>query len=200
MHIIIICVGLPQLTEELKRDISDQKLKTICTRNQHSEEVEAIFPAAGALNVFVDKFHIMTSDYPSSIFDTFWKYYLSLKTDCTVNFSYLHTDVWNPTLNTCRTIVNQCRMKSITLNRVDALLKHLELQGVLEVELTNLSQGCALRHGTGWVQDTCALMRNYWMLCCCRSSAALVLDLKEAMHLKGNFQDVDMISKGVSNL
>ena len=188
------------MTEELGKDISCQKLNTICTREQ-SGGVEVIFPAAGALNVFVDKYHIMTSDYPSSFFNTFWKHNVSLETNCTVDFSYLQTHVWNPTLQLCQTIIDQCRNKSITLQTVDALRKHLRHEGDIEVELTNLAQGCALLHGSGgleWVQDTCALIRDYWMLCRCRGAAALVLDLKNAMHLNGNFQDVDMLSKGVS--
>lgn len=196
----ILHLGLPRLIEELGKDISGQKLNAICTRNQNGD-VEVIFPAAGALNVFVEKFHIMSSDYPSSLFNTLWKHNLSSETNCTVDFSYLQNQVWNPTLQMCYTVLNLCKNKSITLNLVDTLFKRLEHEGALEVELTNLAQGCALLLGVGsieWVPDTCALMRNYWMLCCCRGAAALVLDLKNAMHLKGNFQDVDMLSKGVS--
>ena len=146
----------------------------------------------------------MTVEYPSSTFVKLWKSYLQklVTTTSDVRFNNIANNVWTPSLRLCYSRVNSCKDKSIKLSTLDHRFKPLESKGILEQELTNLSQGSAICMGmdegtTEWIQSTCAHMRDYWMLCTCREAATQLLEIKKAIPLEGDFRDVDILSTGV---
>ena len=193
---------------ELKKDISNLSIRALCTSSS-SGIVKVIIPAAGPLNNIAQMFHIMTSKYPCSTFDEFWKSHLNnaigkYMSAC-LSFNHVCDNVWKPSLSLCSKHVASCWDQTIQLETIDILFKSVQCQGVLENELFNLSQGVSLcerdcEYGGEWVQSTCTLIRNYWELCTCKEAAAVVIQLKDKIQLKGDFKNVEMLQKGVSTI
>ena len=200
--------GLNELNTELGKDIGNLSIGALCTSSSAGTvNVIVIVPAAGPLNHIAQMFFNMTAEYPSSTFNGFWESHLQneirIHSSACLTFDHVSDNVWKPSLSLCCKHVASCRDQTIQLETIDDLFKSVNLQDNLENELFNLSQGVSLcnmhcNDNYEWVQSACTLMRNYWELCTCKEAAAVLLQLKNAIALKGDFQNVDMLNKGVS--
>ena len=200
--------GLNELNTELGKDIGNLSIGALCTPSSAGTvNVNVTVPAAGPLNPIAQMFFIMTAKYPSSTFRGFWESHLQneirIHTSACLTFNLVYDNVWKPSLSLCCKHVASCRDQTIQLESIDDLFKSVDLQDNLEYELFNLSQGVSLcdmhcKDNGEWVQSACTRIRNYWELCTCKEAAAVLLQLKNAIELKGDFQNVDMLHKGVS--
>ena len=77
------------------------------------------------------------------------------------------------------------------------------MQDNLENELFNLSQGVSLcnmhcNDNYEWVQSACTLMRNYGSCALAKKSQLYYFTAEKCNCTQGDFQNVDMLHKGVS--
>lgn len=192
--------GLIELKQELERDYSSFKIKDLCIVD--GEDVKMIcFRAARPLDVFASHFTIMMSKQ-SNLFlrplNKRLKEFVTSDTELTI--ASISDDVWKPTFDDCRKLLDSLSDKTIKLKEVDRHFKPFADQ--LETQVSNLAAGigeCLQVRPQKKTELAVLCIRDYWKLCEYRDGADIFLKLREVLKLQGgDFKDVERFSTKVT--
>ena len=196
-------IGIADVQAELQKDYRSLKINTLCTRDESGGVAVVCFNKACPLLSFAKSFYVMTKRLNSSIFLTIWSDTLNLAMTKfpDLGVQHLHSNVWTPAFQQCRTLLDYLYEQTITLGDVDKhfgrydgsdLSRELKLlfHGVNECTKQNLDDN--------WIHRPVMKILNYQQLCCYRDAANSFLNLKHLLKLsKGDFTDVERISQEV---
>ena len=148
----------------------------------------------------------MTCTLNSDVFRSTWKATLQLARtkNPSLGVNHLQSDVWQPALQQCQSLLEELYEQTITLGDVDRLFGMYGESG-LTTQLKLLFHGvneCTNRQlGDGWILRSVKKITNYRQLCSYRDAANSFLKLRDLLKLsRGNFRDVERISKEVNNV
>lgn len=195
----IVCVDLPDLLKEIKQDHSDCPIKTLCCAQESLQDVQYLrFTAAQPLQQILPAFYILSSQYPSELFQQIWKLKLRVVASekLTLTFVDIVTKIWEPILKECCQLIKGVRDLTITLAAVNDHFRNLdEKQYHLEL-LFKATEECSGRQveSTTWIRKAIDRMRLYWNLCEQADAAKTVLELKESLKLEGNFEVIENVA------
>ena len=199
----LVCLGLPELQQELSKDFSCTNINALCKRAESGEVQLLCFQSAGTLNDFAEDFSTMTQTCASDLFHQAWTTTLdvAVKTS-TLKLADVHTSVWQPVFLHCQTMLEQLHNQSMKLVDVDKFFKRHRGQQ-LESQLMSLFEGVNTcrrqRENSGaFIKRAVQRMNDYWDLCKYQEAANMFLDLRSALNLTGNFRNVERLSTEVS--
>ena len=196
-------VGLDGVKQELEIDFSTTMIRTVCTREQSGKIQIRYFQSAEPLNTFAEMFYIMTHTYTSDVFRNVWNSVAAKVTrNSTITIADVYPNIWQLAFFHCQTLLDQLHDQSMTLVDVDRYFK--QYQGLeLESQLMNMFQGinACLRqkHSGAWIKSTARRIHDYWDLHSYQVAANTFLQLRSALHLTGDFRNVERLSTEVSD-
>ena len=192
-------LGLSDLLEEIKQDHFDCPIKTLCRAEESSQDVQYLcFKAAQPLAQILPAFHNLSIQYPSELFQQVWMSQLrtvaSEKQALTIG--EVVVKIWKPVFEDCCHLIDSVQSLTITLTSVNRHFHSLtDRQHHLEL-LFKATEACSRRQveSTTWIRRAIDCMHLYWNLCEQAEAAKTVMELKENLKLKGNFEMIESVA------
>ena len=202
MHIFFLYIGLDELKQELEINFNTAKIHKLCTREKRGTIRIHYFQSAEPLNIFAEKFYIMTRTYSSDIFSNIWKSTIAagVKGNPSLTITDVCPTIWQPAFSHCQKLLDQLHEQSMELADID---RHFEQYNGpdLESQLMKTFQGinaCLdLRHSGTWIKSIALRMNDYWSLCKYQDAANTFLLLRSNLCLTGDFRNVESLSTKV---
>ena len=198
--------GRYQLQRELQKDFSQEKICTLCVRE--NQEIRVLcFQSAGSLSALADKFYIMNDKHSSDLFTEIWREAMEAafrnSPGGSLTLADIHSKVWDPAFHSCQCLLQELHDCSMKLTQVDKHFKQHKNDN-LERQLKELFEGvnaCLGEYRSGaWIRGVVHRIHDYWHLCNYRKAASAFLDLREALNLqKGDFSSVEKLATEVRN-
>ena len=198
--------GLDHLKQELKKNFSQEKICTLCVRE--NQEIRVLcFQSAGSLSALTEKFYIMNQEHSSVLFTVIWREAMGAAFRNSprgfLTLADIQPKVWDPAFHSCQSLLQELHDHSIKLTHVDKRFKQLDNSSNLENQLRKLFAGvnaCLGENRSGtWIRGVVCRIYDYWHLCNYRKAASAFLDLREALNLqKGDFSNVEKLATEVS--
>ena len=203
MLIVLICLGLPELQQELQKNFNSIQINTLCKRAQSGEVQLLCFQSAGTLNSFAENFYVLTQTYVSDLFHQAWTSAMDTAVKAsTLTIADIHTNVWQPAFIHCQTMLVQLHDQSMKLVDVDKFFKHYrskQLESQLMTLFTGVNACRDLKGETNgtFIKRAVHRMNEYWDRCKYRDAANMFLELRSVLDLKGDFRNVESLSTEV---
>ena len=196
--------GRYQLQQELQKDFSQEKICTLCIRE--NQEIRVLcFQSTGSLSALADKFYIMNYKHLSVLFTVIWREAMEAafrnSPGGSLALADIHSKVWDPAFHCCQSLLQELHDCSMKLTQVDKHFKQ-HINNNLERQLRELFAGvnaCLGENRSGaWIRGVVHRIHDYWQLCNYRKAASAFLDLREALNLqKGDFSNIEKLATEV---
>ena len=198
----IISLELPTIMEEIKADYSTHSIDSICFIGEDFNVKFKCFKLAEPLLPILNSYFLLSSKYPSDLFDCEWTTALKSVSKQNLILSEVVSTVWNPVFTKCNTLINKMRERSITLGEVDDLFRGQD-KNQIYFSIKYLYQAIEECNGTNesnpeWIKDFITHMEQYWTLCEQAEAATTVLVLKASLKLTGNFEIIEHVASRVT--
>ena len=147
-------------------------------------------------------FSFIMEESKSVISSTIWNHHITSKTvkDVKLSLCDIATKLWAPCLKEIQGIIEKFHDRSVTLQELDYYLKEISLEN-LESEVLALVEGCNkcfnLTAPTTWVFQFVMSVDKYRVVCQAECAAELVLNVKEALMLTGDFKKLENFQEKV---
>jgi len=209
MHFVILIGDLVDFLKEGLRTIDSNeylelKIVQLC-EVVNGIEVYPILVIPISESVVMDMlqpFSFIMKENKSIISSTIWNHHVRSKTVENVKISLcdIATKLWAPCLKEIQEIIEKFHNRSVTLQELDHYLKEISLQN-LEQEVVALVEGCNrcfnLTASTTWVSHFVMSVDRYRVVCQAECAAELVLNVKEALMLTGDFKKLENFKEKV---
>ena len=197
--------GLEHLKQKLKKDFSQEKICTLCVRE--NQQIRVIcFQSADSLSSLTENFYIMNHKHSSVLFTVIWREAIEAafrnSPGGSLTLADIQPKVWDPAFHSCQSLLQELHDHSIKLTHVDKCFKQHKISN-LEDQLRELFAGvnaCLGENRSGaWIRGVVRRIHHYWHLCNYCKAADAFLDLREALNLqKGDFSNVEKLATEVS--
>ena len=216
--------GKADILAELRRNYQEDSISHLCQTATDGKCVVTCFSFADPLKPYLCPFNIMSSIYPSDLFNKFWQDKLTElgqtkglvsfhditeltelgQTKGLVSFHDITELVWKPVFVQCQLLLSDLKSWKLKLHEVDQLFKerYYEKQKALLRDITNLSQAVNKCQGiveqdSGWIKDATNRISQYWNLCNYHEAAQAFIKIRDTLGLTGNFSLVERVAKQV---
>ena len=163
------------------------------------------FEPAKPLQPILNSYRILSDIHWSDLFSRIWKSALKTesKTNLPISFSDVVTRIWNPVYAQCCQLISDVEKREIKLIDVDKYFGHYKGGDEIFDHLLSLYSGLELCvdkkvKETRWIRTSVGLMEQYWALCGQAEAANIILDLKESLHLTGNFDIIEHVANQIT--
>ena len=198
--------GQADILVQLRRNYQEDSISHLCQTATDGKCVVTCFSFADPLKPYLSPFNIMSSIYPSDLFNKFWQDKLTElgQTKGLVSFHDITELVWKPVFKQCQMLLSDLKSWKLKLHEVDQLFKerYYEKQKALLRDITNLSQAVNKCQGiveqdSGWIKDATNRISQYWNLCNYHEAAQAFIKIRDTLGLTGNFSLVERVAKQV---
>ena len=184
---------------EIEQDHSEKSIASLCSEGSAGMIDYTCFSDAQPLNRMLFQFYHLSYEYPSGLFERIWQLKLKevARAKLNLTFNDVVTKVWIPTFEECCQLIDSVKNGSITLLAVDQYFHHPE--GQMDHHLTSLFKGieaCFDRkvESSVWIRSAVDRMQQYWSLCEQADAASTVMELKDSLKLRGNFEIIETVA------
>jgi hypothetical protein len=190
--------GMADLLEEIKQDHSCRSINALCSYQEEGVQFRC-FKAAQPLQQVLPAYHHFAIHHPNELFQQIWKSRLKavVYEKRTLTFDDVVTKIWKPVLDECCQLIDSVRNLTITLADVNRHFCHLDNNRQSHLELLfKATEACHDRgvESTTWIREALDQMDRYWSICEQAEAARTVLQLKESLQLRGNFEVIERIA------
>ena len=198
--------GQADILVQLRRNYQEDSISHLCQTATDGKCVVTCFSFADPLKPYLSPFNIISSIYPSDLFNKFWQDKLTElgQTKGLVSFHDITELVWKPVFKRCQMLLSDLKSWKLKLHEVDQLFKerYYEKQKALLRDITNLSQAVNKCQGiveqdSGWIKDATNRISQYWNLCNYHEAAQAFIKIRDTLGLTGNFSLVERVAKQV---
>ena len=191
---------------QLQRNYQQDSIHHLCHSEPDGKCVVTCFSFADPLKPYLEPFKIMSSIYPSDLFNKFWQDKLSElgQTKSLVNFHDITDFVWRPVLIQCQMLLSELQTWKLKLQVVDLLFKegcHKKHKALLR-DITNLFRAVhkcqeVAEQDSEWIEDATNRISQYWELCNYHEAAEAFIKIRSTLGLTGNFRLVQRVARKV---
>ena len=191
------------LEKELAVNVMNEQINHLCKFDGTSYQV-ILFKQARVLDPYLGQLWIFSHICPSHLFKKLWTAQLKAhRKDGILTFDDIIKKVWIPVFKQCTDIHEQLISSKITLAQVDQFFKqylgkekalaqeieriHLAVQKSLGKDATNVK----------WIKAIIIKMQQHWELSTYADAAHAFLKIKDALHLTGDFSNVEEVAARV---
>ena len=197
---------MEELRCTLKSDISSEQICRLCTSDDKGNFAFPYLSAAISLAPMVRQFFLLTQKYPNTIFEQIWSNTLKIvsSSGSTLDLTDIVSVVWNPTFKLCQVLLESLIKQTVQLGEVDKYFhQYSEDRPRLTETITSYYHGMLActegkdRNKVKWIQTVVVSMQKYWSLSRYSDAAATLLQLKDKLHLTGDFVVVEQLAAKV---
>lgn len=162
-----------------------------------TQQLEICYP----LNFILEKYIII---HGNSLFDRVWHETISeIDSEDSLSVEDIISRIWDPTIHKCTELMTTLANRTITLGVVDQYFQ-INKEAAQE-DIVNLFHRLRMCVPSLEISDvdeeqikgSINVIHQYWSLCIYAHAARVCLDLKEALQLTGNFEDVKVLASQV---
>lgn len=197
----VLLTGLDDFIIELSQDVKNTCISKLCQYNDDGSLQLLCYQSAKSLDPFIDHFKVMMKHSSILFLDPLGDRLRRLViTKPNLAIDQIYFEIWQPVFEQCRSLLQTLDNQSMKLSFVD---KHLQrYKDDINNVVFNLAVGVykCLRVEPDYNTLTNALgkVEQYWKLCQYQTGAQIFLQLKNVMHLKGDFSLIEKLSDQVS--
>ena len=188
--------------DELQKNYEDEKINKLCITASDGSCRVVCFPDARPLDPCLDGFFIISSKYSSDIFNRIW--HKKMSEQPAVDSTKIYSILWQPTLQSCTSLLKRLQSGDMTLLEVDDQFKNVYFKKLdkLEKDLINLQHAVdAINHivtgDINWIRNAVVHIGQYWNLCGYRETAQSFLKIRDTLNLTGDFVIVERVASKV---
>ena len=193
------------MIKEIQEKILTRPINSLCSMDYASGVVQFLcFKAAKPLEPILESYYTLSTEFRSDLFMQLWKKLLRevSRFRVTLTFDDVVAKIWNPVFTECCQLVDSVHGRTIKLKDVDRYF-HQHKEKYLYDDLLNLFkaiEACHHRRGSDykWIRPAIDHMEQYWSLCEQAEAAKTVLDLKESLKLRGDFEVIENVASKVT--
>lgn len=196
--------GLNTLLHTIKKDVMLKPVSLLCNTSVSSGNVIFhCFEDASPLQPFLKQFAYLSDDYPSMLFGFIWKEEIFAHDHShEVTFSDVATCIWQPVFEKCCVLIDGVQSRTIKLKDVDYYFRQFRGDNISD-DLKCLFSAIEAFYGRrvtncDWIRKAVHRMEQYWALCEQGKAAKTVLDLKQKLHLTGDFRVIEDVADRVT--
>ena len=197
--------GETNVLAQLQRNYKQDSINHLCQTTPDGKCVVTCFSFADPLKPYLEPFNIMSSIYPSDLFNRFWQNKLTEldQTKSLVSFHDIAELIWKPVLKQCEMLLSDLKSWKLKLHKVDQLFKErYHERNAFFRDLMNLSQAMnkcqgIVRDDSGWINGVIDRICQYWELCNYHEAAQAFINIRDALGLTGDFGLVERVAKQV---
>ena len=161
-----------------------------------------MFESSQALDSMLTSFYFFADKFQSNVFDYVWCSTLkgASKKGVLLKIDDVITEVWEPVFTECCKIAEDLYSEDIKLKEIDCYFDPRDEHLFHNIKmLTEAIKACAnLPEGqsasNSWIRTVVDKMEMYWSLCSQAEAAKTVLEIKESLHLAGNFDIIKEVA------
>ena len=200
------------MEEIQKHKHGNTPINTLCRREEH-HVVFISLKAASSLDNITRKFDILNRSRKSTLFNKLWNKHMkraetkSIKSHSPLTIESIKTDIWDPCFQECQKMLSSLCDKTILLSEVDHYFNSSENIENTRVQILALYDGVRLCvtdrtdiKDRELINDAVYCMERYWSLCHLNRAAKVVMDLKQALKLTGDFSLIETLATKVRAL
>jgi len=190
---------LPNLIEEVNHSHEAMSINKLC---QYTDsEVSFLFKSCREVEPILEHFDCLFREYPNKFIQCFLECALQHSTNLSIK-TFVPI-IWEPIYAKCVLLITSLQDKSIKLVEVCNIYKeYVGTKGDVKDQLFLLHSALESCQGRipksnpeQWMEDVVYHMDNYLTLRKQSSAANLLLELKDKLHLSGDFTVVDTVAK-----
>ena len=189
------------MNEALAYDYTDSRICDLCHVVDGNIGLKC-FQEAWSLDPFVDHFSVMMS-FKSILFIRPLRKKFNAVVQMKPNFTIadIYPEVWKPVFERCQTLIKGLVDQSMTLSFVDANLRdHSEdLHNIIHNLAVGISKCSTMSLEQTSIRNALWKVKQYWRLCEYQAGAQVFLQLRDVLHLKGDFDLVERFSMQVKD-
>ena len=196
LRIIFYSLGLPLLQQHCcaLQQFETVYVNTLCIyKNDQYHFV--LFQYTEDLVEIVEPFWDITRTFCSRIFTIIWKKTIE-SSQRSIALTQLKSDVWTPTYNACRILLQKFSTMLITIGELSDYFGSNDEFNTIAKELHNFSQGMksSITLDTACITSICSCLEIYRHLERSHEAADLVLRIRTLLSLEGNFDHLEHIA------
>ena len=195
-----------RLSRRLATNFDNCRISKLWSVTANRTIVVGCFPEAlrFPLELIMEQFWIMTHKCESMIFIQFWNENFTTITSKSSDLvlSDAVKEVWSIVFSQCEDLLNRLNAYSLSLMIVDKLFKG-KTKPVITNNIIQLCRGvelCRKKSETvdfKWIDGVVERMERFWQLCKLADAARVLLDMRDALDLTGDFQLVENVASQV---
>ena len=184
-------------------------MKNLCRREEHRIVIIPL-EEASSLDDITKKFDILNRSKKSILFNKLWNKHMRKaqtkeRSHSTLTIQNIKTDIWDPCFQECQKMLRSLCDKTISLGEVDRYFSSSDDIENTRIQILVLYDGvrqCAPDRtdikDRDLIDDAVKCMERYWSLCRLNKAAKVVIDLKLALKLTGDFSLIETLATKVS--
>ena len=203
---VLYCTDLSGIQYLLKRNNSGDPINSLCTTTPEGKYEIKGFSAAEAVYPYVEKFFIMSSKHPNTLFDSFWLETLSQvgSNNEVITFQQVVNLVWTPVWEQCIQLLKDLQTYRMLLTDVDKVITKYSDQEDLINDIALLYQAVNECSSKGiedfqWIRGVCNCIWHYRNLCNYHDTAKSLLEICNSLGLTGDISLIESIANKVSS-
>lgn len=206
---MLYMAGLRRLVFMIQKEIALKPVYLLCYTNASSGNVIFnCFEDASPLEPFLKQFMYLFDDYPSKLFTFIWRSAISahkpktMQCSPALTFDDIATNLWRSVFVKCCELIDSVRSMTIKLEDVDFYFRQFRGDCISD-DLKSLFSAIEACHGRKltactWIRNAVYRMEQYWALCEQGKAAKTVLELKNRLHLTGDFHIIEDVASKVN--
>ena len=206
IYIHIFYTGVRDLYEKMSMNFKDVHMSILLSTSGGHVPLTQQLEICSPLNIMLEKYIIIREN---SLFDWIWNETISeIDSDDSLLVEDIVSRIWDPTIQKCTELLTILANRTITLAIVDHYFQlYSPNKEAAQEDIMNLFH--KLRRcvpsidisevGEEQIRGSVTVIHQYWSLCIYAHAARVCLDLKEALQLTGNFEDVKVLASQVCN-
>ena len=202
-HAFISFTELPALMMELKQDFDDEQISSLCVSDKNDKLTITRFKAARPLDAILIKFMSIFQTYSNDLFHKTWDHCKQQLIGVQLKLGDIVVKLWEKAVHDSSHFIESLRGRSISLPKVEVLLKNYSTDKNLMKDIRNLEAGICkcigkpLPASEMWIKECVKRMYQYNALCQHAYAASAFLQLKKTLELTGDFSIVERLASEV---
>lgn len=197
-----ICyTGVRDLYKKMSMNYEGISISILLSTSEGHVSLTQQLEVCSPLNIMLEKYILIREN---SLFDRVWNETISeIDSEESLSVEDIVSTIWDPTIQKCTELLTTLANRTITLAIVDHYFQlYFPNKEAAQEDIVNLLY--TLRRCIGisevdeeQIRGSVTVIHQYWSLCTYAHAAKVCLNLKEALKLTGNFEDVKVLASQV---
>ena len=196
--------------QQLSTNFEDVHINILCSEDDVEHSLVPLLAEIAPLNPIIDGYMYVADLFPSEMFKHIWldkiKELRKIGTG-TLSVEEIPTKLWDPVIEKCADLLTTLQQCTITLAVVDKYFSKYKCHKNAALDdMVMLFQGFHEFHDKFMksekdvqsIQNAVNLIEEYWSLRSYATAAKTCLEMKERLHLEGDFGEVKKLAEQVS--
>ena len=200
--LLFFVIGLAELHQDCKNDYSSAQLNSICEVQPSPGDVSLnCFKSARPLESMLTKYYFFSAVFRSNVFVKIWSSKLKIISKMELRVEDIPTSLWEPVFTECCQLLEDIHSQEIRMKDIEQHLGSLSEDNLCDhlCQLNNAMRACSGKKdgqsgSNKWIRSAVDKIKLYRSLSNQAEAAKTVLELRDSLHLAGDFGVIEDVA------